>query len=256
MNIKKSITKVLIAASLTTTAFAQQKKEMVDFNQVGKEMAKMLMNRHMEQIKFDEHLSDKIFRLLIKQLDGQMRFFTQADINSLEEEYGKTIHVSLIRRSSNSVAEAVNQRIAYAQKYLKETEFDFTSERTLKRENKKKVTDPDYFTEWPANEAAAEAKWQTIVEEAVLSETLRRENVARLAEEQGKENPLKADKGIKEIILLRYQRILKAIEEEDNEDIANHLLSAVALSYGPHTDYFSAREYDRFKAGMNNQFVT
>lgn len=263
MNIKKSVAQFLIGATLASSASAQQKPEQVDFNQVGKEMAKMLMNRHMEQLKFDETLSAKVFRLLLKQLDGQHMFLTQEDIAKLEKNYGNNIHRNLLLQKSTEVAEAchklyserVKERIAFAQQFLKETEFTFDSDRTLKRSGKLKVDDEGYFTEWPKDKAAGEALWKGRVEEAVLSETLRRDNIARLAKEQGKQNPYKNDKSVKEIISLRYERILKAVLDEDSEDRANYLLSSVALAYGPHTDYFSAREYDRFSASMNNKFV-
>ncbi len=263
MNIKKSVAQFLIGATLASSVSAQQEPEQVDFNQVGKEMAKMLMNRHMEQLKFDETLSTKVFRLLIKQLDGQMMFLTQEDIAKLEKDYGNNIHRSLLLQKSTEVAEAchalyskrVKERIIYAQTYLKENDFTFDSDRTLKRASKKKVSDADYFTEWSKDEATAKDFWQALVEEAVLSETLRRDNIARLAKEQGKKNPYKSKNTVKEIIHLRYSRILKAVQDEDSEDVANYLLSSVALAYGPHTDYFSAREYERFKAGMDNKFV-
>ncbi len=263
MNIKKSIAQFLIAATLLSSAKAQQDPEQVDFNQVGKEMAKMLMNRHMEQLKFDEELSSKIFRLLIKQLDAQQMFLTQEDIAKLEKNYGNNIHRSLLLQKSTAVAEAchelyakrVKERVDFAQDYLQKTEFSFDSDRTLKRAGKLKVANPNYFTEWPKDQSAAKELWKAMVEEAVLAETLRRDNIARMAQEQGKENPYKSDKSVKKIISLRYERILKAVLDEDSEDVANYLLSSVALAYGPHTDYFSAREYDRFKAGMDNKFV-
>jgi len=261
MNIKKSIAQLIVGATLATSTNAQQKQ--VDFNQVGKEMSKMLMNRHMERIQFDEVLSNKVFKLLIKQLDAQKIFLTQDDIAKLEKEHGSTIHRSLLLQKSTAVAEAcyalyskrVEERISFAQKILKEEQFTFDSERTLKRTSKIKVADKDYFTEWPKDEAAAKDLWMALVEEAVLSETLRRDNIARLAAEQGKENPYKKDNTAAEIVSFRYERILKSVKDKDSEDVANYLLSSVALAYGPHTDYFSAREYDRFKSGMDNKFV-
>ncbi len=265
MNIKRSLNQLLIGATLAGSALAQQEQAeaTVDFDQVGKEMSKMLMNRHYEQLEFDDALSAKIFKILIKQLDGTMVYYTQGDINKLQKDHGNNIHRKLLLKKSTEVAEAchqlytkrVEERIAFAKKYLAETEFTFDSDRVLKRTSKKSIEAEDFFTEWPKDKAAAEEHWKKIVEEAVLSETLRRNNIARLAKEQGKENPLKNDKTIKEIIRLRYERMLKAVQDEDNEDVANYLLSSVALSYGPHTDYFSAREYDRFKAGMDNKFV-
>lgn len=258
MNIKQKLTNSLLSLALVTsacTALGQAPAEKADFNQVGKEMSKMLMNRHYERLPFDEKLSDRIFTLLIKELDGAKVYFTQKDINMLTEKYGKDVHKRLLLKESNEVAHAVHdlyvkrvkERIAYAKEYLKNTEFTFDSDRTVSRSRED--------LEFAADKAASDQLWNKLVEEAVLSETLLRENIKRLAEEQGKDNPLKGDKSIQEIIQFRYERMLNAVTDEDDEDIANYLLSSVAKSYGPHTDYFSAREYDRFKSSMDNSFV-
>ncbi len=255
MNIKKSFKHTLLAITLAGTSIVHAKKEQVDFNQVGKEMSKMLMNRHYEKLPFDENLSERIFKLYIKSLDRGKVYFTQNDIDRLHANYGKIIHKALLQRNSIEIAQAchdlyvkrVKSRIGFAKQYLQQTNFTFDSDRVL-HVNRKKLP-------WPKDEAAARDLWKRLVEEAVLSETLRHENIAKLAKEQGKENPLKDDKPIKEIIRLRYERMLKSVVDEDSEDVANYLLSAVAKSYDPHTDYFSAREYDRFKASMDNSFV-
>ena len=220
-----------------------------------KEMSKMLMNRHYERLPFDEKLSERIFILLVKELDRGKVYFTQKDIDQLKAKYGKDIHKRLLLKQSNEVAQSVHdlyvkrvkERIAFAKGYLKNTEFSFDSDRTISRSRED--------LPFVADKEASNALWQKLVEEAVLAETLRRENIERLAKEQGKENPLKGDKPIKEIIKFRYERMLNAVTDEDDEDKANYLLSSVAKAYGPHTDYFSAREYDRFKSSMDNSFV-
>lgn len=259
MNIKKSITSVFLGASLLGGGFAtaqEEKPESVDFNQVGQKMAVMLMNRHYEKLKFDEKLSARIFELYMKELDAGKMFFTQQDVDKFEALYGKQLHKMILQEKSTDVAEMVyasykkrvKQRVAFAKKVLAETDFKFASDRIVARSRK-------HVKKWPNTEEQAEQMWRNLVEEAVLGETLRRENIARLAKEQGKENPLKDQQSIEETIKNRYERILKAVKDEDNEDIANYFLSAFAKAYGPHTDYFSAREFERFAAGMNNEFV-
>jgi len=109
--------------------------------------------------------------------------------------------------------------------------------------------------EWPKNNAEQTELWERLVEEAVLGETLRRHHIARLAKEQNKENPLMDAKPVKEIIRLKYKRMLQYELDNDNEAIADYVLSAAAKAYGPHTDYLSASEYGPFKAGMDNEFV-
>lgn len=45
------------------------------------------------------------------------------------------------------------------------------------------------------------------------------------------------------------------IQETDLEDVAETLLSAVALTYDPHTDYMGARQVDRFKISMGTELT-
>lgn len=251
MKFKKTITALLAGLSLSTAANAQT----TDFDLVGKEMSRMLMNRHYERLDFDKELSHRIFDLLVTSLDPGKIFFTQEDITKLSKSFGDNLHERLLGEISIEAAleahdlykQRVIQRVAIANQRLENNHFDFTTNETVARSREDLL--------WPENEQAAELLWSKLVKEAVLNETLRRENVARMAKEQGKENPLKDERSIKDILHDRYERILKSVMDEDREDVANYLLSAVAKAYGPHTDYFSAREYDKFKSSMDNSFV-
>ena len=253
MNIRKSLKAVLLGISLSGMACAQA-PDIVDYDEVGRVMAKMLMNRHYEKLD-DNDLGPRIFDLLVKELDPGKVYFTQHDVEALKKRYGKDLHNRLLIKKSNEAAHEVyslyirrvKEKIAFAQKYLKETEFTFDSDRTLPRSRKK--------MHWAKDSVEQADLWEKLVEEAVLGETLRRHNIAKLAEEQGKENPLKDAKPIKEIIRLKYKRMLQYDLDNDNEAIADYVLSAAAKAYGPHTDYLSASEYGPFKAGMDNEFV-
>lgn len=243
--------------SCTAPAIAAE----TDFNEVGKQMSIMLQNRHYDRLPFDEKLSGKIFNLYINELDYGKLYFTQQDVDKLQAEYGAELSEMLLRKKSMDPAQEVyslyrkrvQQRIAYAQKLLKEEKFTFDSDRSITR-SRRDTIEPK-ATNWPADEAAAETMWHGMIEEAMLAETLRRTTIEKRAKEQGKENPVKDEKPIADKLKLRYERILRATEEVDNEDVANYFLSAVAKAYGPHTDYFSFREMERFKSSMSNGFV-
>jgi len=254
MNIRKSLKAALLGVSLSGMACAQAPDNVVDYDEVGRVMAKMLMNRHYEKLE-DNELGPRIFDLLVKELDPGKVYFTQQDVDTMKKLYGKDLHNRLLIKKSNESAHdvyslyirRVKEQLAFAQKHLKETEFTFDSDRTLPRSRKK--------VEWPKNNAEQTELWERLVEEAVLGETLRRHHIARLAKEQNKENPLMDAKPVKEIIRLKYKRMLQYELDNDNEAIADYVLSAAAKAYGPHTDYLSASEYGPFKAGMDNEFV-
>ncbi len=254
MNIKKTLTGALIGLTFTGSACAQAPDNKVDYDEVGRVMAKMLMNRHYEKIN-DDVLGPRIFDLLMKELDPGKVYFTQQDVDGLKAKFGQDLHNRLLIKKSNEAShevhalyiQRVKERIGHAQKFLKESNFTFDSDRKVQRSRKD--------LQWPADTAAANELWERLVEEAVLSETLRRDNIAKLAAEQGKENPLKDKEPVKEVVRLKYKRMLQYDLDDNNEGIADYVLSAAAKAYGPHTDYLTASEYGPFKAGMDNEFV-
>jgi len=75
------------------------------------------------------------------------------------------------------------------------------------------------------------------------------------ASEPGKEDPYQGKPTAIEKLAGKYRRDLQEVESADEEDIANHLFSAVALAHDPHTEYFSARESEQFHNRMTNQLV-
>ena len=227
-----------------------------DFNEVGKQMVIMLRNSHYERHAFDENLGARFFDTYIKSLDGNKQYFLASDIAAFRLKYGKNLHQLLLDEKGMEPALEIysvyrtraNDRIKYAQALLKKEDsftFDTHREVMLDRED----------ANWPATEQEAKQIWHDQVEQALLSEMLRRDSIADLAKKQGKEDPLKSKKAPGEMISMRYERILKAINTSDKEDIADRFLSAIAKSYDPHTDYFSMSEMERFMSGMKNSLV-
>lgn len=259
---RNSVFRTLVASSLVAiSGLVSSNAEEADFNEVGKQMSIMLQNRHYNRLPFDEKLSERIFNLYVNEIDYGKIFFTQEDIDGLKVRYASKIHDLLLEKGSIAMANEVHalyrkrvaDRIAFARKVLKEEKFSYDSDREIMRS--RRDTKIPLASNWPANEAAAEAMWRDMVEDAMLSEKIRRITIEKRAKEQGKENPLKDEKSITSKLDLRYERILHAVTEEDAVDTANGLLSAVAKAYDPHTDYFSFREMQSFLSSMNNGFV-
>lgn len=251
---KHSLLKILVSGLLVASSTVSCAK--TDFNEVGKQMVIMLRNSHYERYAFDERLGSRFFDSYIKQLDGNKQYFLASDIEMFRKKYGKNMHQLLIDGKSIEAAIEIygvyrlraNARIHYAQELLEnEGVFTFESDRTVMISRKE--------AKWPADEEVAKQLWRDQVEQALLSEQLRRESVADLARKQGKDDPLKNKKAPGEMISLRFKRILQGINTATEEDIADSFFSAVAKSYDPHTDYFSMSEMERFMSGMQNSLV-
>jgi len=238
-------------AATTLTACAQQ----ANFDEVGRQMAIMLQNSHFARLPFN-NLSQRFLDDFIADLDSGKAYFTQGDIDRFNRQYGKDLSAMLLQENSMVAAkdiydtfkQRVEARVAETKRLLAENHFDFTQQDSIERSRKDAA--------WPKDEAEATANWGKQIKEAVLSETLRRDMIAQMAEKQGKPNPLKNDKDPKEKISLRYERFLHSVVKDvDDEDVAAMFLSSVARSFDPHTDYMSTREMDRFRDGMKNELV-
>ncbi|MFR0679746.1 MULTISPECIES: carboxy terminal-processing peptidase [unclassified Akkermansia] len=219
-------------------------------------MSLLLQNFHFSRKEFSDDLSNKFLETYLRKVDPSKIFFTQQDVDALKKKYGKELDDYLMSGQMMDAAKAMHalyrqramQRIAYARDLLKQGGFTFTQDKTIERSRRK-------IDSWPKDEAEMQQVWKDLVEEQLLSETLRRETVARLAKEQNKPDPLANEKPVEEKLLMRYERIQRNIQETDLEDVAETLLSAVALTYDPHTDYMGARQVDRFKISMSPELT-
>lgn len=232
-------------------ACAQQ----ADFDKVGSQMAIMLQNSHFARLPYDAELSRRFLSDYLSDLDNQRLYFTQSDVDAFEEKYADRLHQMLVR--GNGLAPAVDiyelfrqrvaERVAYTEALLEKNEFDFETDNTFHLTRKDAA--------WPADAEEARRLWRLQTRGDMLSETLRRETITRLAAEQGKADPGEKDRSPKEKISLRYKRFLNTVNDADEEEIASYFLSSIARAYDPHTDYMSAREMSRFKDGMRNELV-
>ncbi len=247
----RRVAAAVAVAAASCAACAQQ----ADFNEVGKQMAISLQNNHFLRVPFDKQLSQRFLDKFLRDLDYQRLYFTQQDVDGFRAKYGDTLHTMLLEKKCmvpateiyNTFVKRVEARVALTDKLLKEPVFDFSAEESVARSRKEAA--------WPKNEKQAADLWRLQVKEAVLSEILRHELLAKLAKEQGKPDPSKGDHDPKAKIALRYKRFLNSVKDVDAEDIANYFLGAVATTYDPHTDYMSFRGMARFKDGMKNELV-
>ena len=230
-----------------------------DFNDVGKVMVGMLTNKHFAGLEFNAEMTDRILEDYLQDLDPSKLYFTKEDVVGFEQRFGSKsetrIDQLLVQERAMEPAgeiysrfvERVRERIQFAQQVADNGKFDFDEDKEVMRSRRK--------AEWAADDFAAQELWRLQIAEELLSEEMRREAIQRIAEEQGKEDPLKDEKSPREAVKQRYERYLKDIEGADEEDVASYFFSAVARAQDPHTDYMSVRQMERFEASLQNQLI-
>ncbi|MBQ2814441.1 MAG: carboxy terminal-processing peptidase [Akkermansia sp.] len=236
---------VAAAAMLPTVTQAEP-----DYNLIGKQFSLVLQNAHFSRARFTQEMYGQFLECYVQTQDPQHLFLSEDEVKHLRELYATSFGDYLLANQTTRLAEELYAyysdkalaRISYAENLLRqyaEKMPAFDSSRNVPRVRRKLPR--------AANAAELEQAWRDQVEDMLLSEVLRRENVAKLAEEKGKPDPNAKEKPVVEKLLARLKRMRNDIQEADREDMVSYLLNAVAHVYDPHSDYMGAREEQRFK---------
>ena len=246
------------AATAAVVSFSSTGQAAPDYDQIGKQFSLVLQNAHFSRLRFSQDLYEKFLECYLQSIDPQHLYFTQADVNALQRKYassfgdyllaGETrtlaveLHTEYSRRALRLIDEAEKMLTEYSKKLPA-----FDSNRSTPRTRRKLPR--------AANDAALAQTWRDMVDDMVLTEVIRRENVARLAKEKGKPDPNANETPVAEKLKARFRRLRNEVKEADTEDMVATLLNAVARSYDPHSDYMGAREEQRFKDAIKASIV-
>ena len=244
----KSLGVVALAALASCSTVGQAAP---DYDQIGKQFSLVLQNLHFSRERFSTEMYSKFLDCYLQSLDPQHLYFTQEDVENLRKKYADSFGDYLLAGNTTRLAEELysmyaervlrhmNQAEAILNEYAKNPPT-FDSDRTVPRSRRKLPRAKD--------DAELDRVWRDQVEDMLLTEVSRRENVARMAAEKGKPDPTTKETNTPvEKILARLKRLRLEVQEADQEDMVSHLLNAVAHVYDPHSDYMGAREEQRFK---------
>lgn len=229
-----------------------------DFNRVGQVASTMLRNQHFNKQPWDANLSARLLGTYLESLDFQKLYLTQENVDELMKKHAGTLYLELQNGDYLDTAKSifalylnrVEARHHWIENHLKADDFTFDTDRTVEISREK--------SPWPKNNAEADAIWRARLEENLLRERLRADEIeAKIKENPEKAKDLKPEdpKVAKEKILKRYKRVLENVRETDAEEVADIFLSALAACYDPHTDYMSFSEDEQFRTSMNNSLI-
>lgn len=222
-----------------------------DYDTIGKQFSLVLQNAHFSRARFTQDMYSQFLECYLQTVDPQHIFLTQEDVAYLRDRYASSFGDYMLANQTTRLAEELHEyysaralaRITAAEKALDAYASSmpaFDSDRSIPRTRRK--------LERAKDNAELDQVWKDTVDDMVLTEILRRENLAKLAADKGKENKSAAKElPVAEKIKARLKRMRSDLEEADREDMVSDVLNAVAHVYDPHSDYMGAREEQRFK---------
>ncbi len=278
----------LLAVSFSgLLALAPQGRAETDFGQVASYVARMLENSHYSHTQFDNAMSSKLLENYLNLLDPRHIFFTQEQVDKFRADYGTTLDDRVTLRDLSPAMEIyklytarVKDRVDFVKRSIKEQKFTFDSSRTVNLKREK--------LPWPKDAAASDVLWRDLLESEMLQERLldkakvvsdakkaeKAKNKAKKGEtvlkaealepnSEGKNSvakvePKPAAGGAKkeetpqERIAKDYDRLLKGVEDNNEEEVVDFFLSSLAEAYDPHTEYMSVSEMESFNIQMTH----
>ena len=229
---------------------------------IGLTVAKALEQLHYTRHPLDDQMSDRLLKLYIDTLDYNKLFFTQQDIDGFNEKYDHTLDESLFNADLQPAytiydvyLKRVESRVAKIKELLKTEKFDFTGNGTIELSRQK--------SPWPKDEADADHIWHDRIENELLTESLSEHPASKTdgpekttpgnhtddkLASQPKETP-------EAVVAKRYDRLLRTLHEQTQDDETKYFLNSLALAYDPHSEYMSPSEMDNFSIQMRLSLI-
>jgi len=186
---------------------------------------------HLSDLQVNDETSQRAFEKFTESLDAMKLFFLQSDIDEFARErfsiddYIKRGDLRFSQRVFARFLQRVKERIAVAQRYV-DAEHDFSVDETM-------IRDPEKMT-YATSIAESDERWRKRVKYDMLLQVA---------------DKLEHDEAI-EKLHKRYRSIRRNWEQTDSDEILEMFLSALTMSFDPHSSYMSPSTLDNFTIQM------
>ena len=200
-------------------------------SQVARVIAALMPQNHISRQGLDDKISKRAFDLYLESLDPMKLYFYQSDI---EEFSAKAMRIDDMVRGGDlsfgyeifeRFVKRVDERVDVAMELL-DAEFSFEKDETI-------VVDPD-AARYARSPADARDRWRRQIKYALLDL---------------KDNGTEGEEAI-EKLRRRYRRYATRWKGTDSDDLLELYLTAVTMSYDPHSTYMSPSTLDDFEISM------
>lgn len=218
---------------------------------------KALQSSHFEPKDVNDSFSVHAYKKLLERMDYEKRFFTQKDIEELDnykykiDDEFKTGSVKFY----NKFIDLYNKNVEETEKLYKDIlaqPFDYSQD--------EEYTANSEGMSFPANEKARKERWRQYLKFRALAQytDLKKNQEKRIADKDttlkavktDKELEAEARKKVTESMDYYYKRMNKLSDEQKFTIFVN----TITNTYDPHTDYFPPEDKERFDEMMSGSF--
>jgi len=202
---------------------------------------KLLQDHHFAGKPLTEEKAKDWIKAYMESLDYNHAFFLDSDLVAYQSTYAPQL-AQLTQQGNTTPAfeifagfnDRVRDRLAWIKKRLV-LPFDFSSDQSYEIDRTK--------VGWPADSVAADELWERRLKFDMLREKLAPKSKVAKEKKKTDEDPLTT-------VTKRYDRLVKNLEDYDNEEILQLYLTSLASLYDPHSSYMSAATLEDFSIGI------
>jgi carboxyl-terminal processing protease len=241
---------------LPSTTTAQDDKASVDLppvkpiavhaerdTDIGHVVAELLEQNHYLQKPISPEMSQRWLKNYLLALDPTHLFFLQSDVDEFTTKYGNNLGELILQSDNDDAAVApafeifdrymqrVDENVSLAEKLVHE-KFEFTKDQTFTIRNNKSA--------WFKDAAESQDVWHGQVKSDMLNGVLDKKSPSETIERLSK----------------RYASFLRDGEEDDDMDVLEFYVNALANAYDPHSDYMAPEEAQDFNIQAIKHIVT
>jgi carboxyl-terminal processing protease len=212
-------------------------------SEIGRIVGELLEQNHYLQKPITPEISQRWLKRYFDALDPTHLFFLQGDIDEFTAKYGNNLGNLLLKGDSDAATVApafeifnrymqrVDENVVLAEKLLHD-KFDFTKDETYTIRTQKSP----WITDSPASQAIWRGQVKSDLLNGILGKKSQDETIKRLSK--------------------RYVSFLRDGEEDNDLDVLEFYLNALANAYDPHSDYMAPEEAQDFSIQAIKHKVT
>ncbi|MBA3961325.1 MAG: carboxy terminal-processing peptidase [Chthoniobacterales bacterium] len=208
-----------------------------DSEQIGVSVGRLLEEGHYTHHPLNDDMSRKLLNGYLDLLDFSHLFFTQQDVDGFTAKYATALDDDVLLGNLKPAHEIfavfqkrVEDRVTKIKELVKQP-MDFKTDDSVLINRQK--------APWPKDAAEADDLWQKRIASELLQE--------KLAEHPIEPGP--------QLVERRYDRMLRTVHEEDDEEQVKLFLDALAQAYDPHSEYLSQADLKNFTINMGLSLV-
>ncbi len=232
MTISKKISMLaILIISITGSAFAQQSTKPLNCRHIPI-IQEGYLNYHIRYKKFTPNLEKRLIDQILKRLDPLKVYLLKSDENKIRKMYSgifrrtQNLECSSIYNANAYVIEKMEDRVLFVKKFLREDyKFD---------QNIKIVLDADERSRFDS------VKEMNAFHKKYIQFQISNYLMSKTTLSEAKKNVIK-----------NYERILKRLKQETEQDHITEYLDAFAHALDPHSTFFSADALANFRIQMS-----